>query len=330
MNDEFSFIRSLIAHRFVESERIEVDVGDDAAVVIPHSDRSLVMTCDTMVETVHFLRKTMSPADIGWKLLASNLSDLAAMGAVPTYALISVAVPPSWQAEEVEEIYHGIYDLAREWKVSLMGGDTVRIPEYLTLTLTLLGEVGRGEALLRSSAKPGDVVFVTGTVGDAAAGLHLLLHHPDQRFNYPALVQAHCRPNPQLHIGKWLVSTRFRPACDDISDGLAQEAWEIAEASQVCIVLDREKIPISEQLLQYAKAVGQDPFEWVWFGGEDYQLIGTVRKEYWAKLKETVKEKGFLLSMIGRVESGTPQVEVESEGIRMVLPKRGYNHFADR
>ncbi|WP_168188808.1 thiamine-phosphate kinase [Thermoflavimicrobium daqui] len=330
MNGEFSFIHSLLAHRQIQTNRIEVDVGDDAAVVVPHPNRSLVMTCDTMVETIHFLRETMQPFDIGWKLLASNLSDIAAMGGVPTYALVSVAVPPSWALAEIEEIYHGIYTLANQYQVTIMGGDTVKAPSDLTLTITLLGEIEHGQALLRSSAKPGDIVFVSGVLGDSAAGLHLLLNHPTKTEHFPKLVAAHCRPQPQIEIGRKLVETGFRLTCDDISDGLAQEAWEIARASQVAIVLDKDKIPLSHSMVQFAKKVQKDPYEWVWFGGEDYQLIGTVSQENWVKLKQMAKELGFCLTRIGHIETGEPTVKVNLGGTCMTLPQGGYNHFADR
>jgi thiamine-monophosphate kinase len=331
MNDEFAFIRYLLDGRLIHSDQIEVDVGDDAAVVIPTANQSLVMTCDTMVEEVHFLRNTMSPKEIGWKLLASNLSDLAAMGAKPTYALISISVPNTWQPVEIKEVYHGIHQLANEWKVTVMGGDTVKTSGPLTLTLTLLGEALPGQALRRSSAKSGDIVFVTGNLGDSAAGLHLLLQHPEKRETYSDLVQAHCRPEPQLRLGEWLMKSGYHPACDDISDGLANEAWEIAEASQVRLVLYEERFPLSTSLCQYAKEVKQDPIHWAWYGGEDYQLIGTICPQGWRQLIDVSETLGCQLTEIGRVESSDrPDVKVESKETYMTVPRLGYNHFDNR
>ena len=306
------------------------EIGDDAAVVSTTQGRSLVMTCDTMVDTIHFRRETMTPLDIGWKLLASNISDLAAMGAHPTYALLSVAIPSTWKMEEIKEIYQGIYLLTNHYGITIMGGDTVKTPETLTLTMTLLGEIAPGQALVRSQAKPGDIVFVTGMLGDSAAGLHLLTHHPEQAVDFPKLVQAHRRPIPSLALGQWLAGTGYRPACNDISDGLAQEAWEIAEASGVKIILDASQIPISEQAKKYATVARQDPLDWALFGGEDYQLLGTITRENWGKCKQMAYAKGFSLIAIGRVEEGSAEVELEKELQCVLLQKRGYNHFADR
>ncbi|MBA4495571.1 thiamine-phosphate kinase [Paenactinomyces guangxiensis] len=323
-------MRSLLKGRSAWSDRIEVDIGDDAAVVVPAPERSLVMTCDTMVETVHFLRQTMSCRDIGWKLLTSNLSDIAAMGGTPTFALLSIAVPFSWQTEEIQEIYRGLYQCADENRVTLVGGDTVSTPGPLTLSLTLLGEVSPGNALRRSSAKPGDVVFVTGTVGDSAAGLYLLLHHPQLKEDFPTLVKAHTRPAAQVSIGKWLAESGFNPACDDISDGIAGEAWEIAEASGVKLVIEQEKLPLTAACKEVAKMAEMDPYEWAWFGGEDYQLIGTIRPDGWQQLRQAALEENILITAIGRVEAGEPCVEKETAGKRMSLQQKGYNHFADR
>ncbi|SEN39684.1 thiamine-phosphate kinase [Lihuaxuella thermophila] len=330
MNDEFAFIRSMLAGRTRWSGRIEVDVGDDAAVVLPSSGRSLVMTCDTMVETVHFLRETMMGQDIGWKLMASNLSDIAAMGAVPTFALLSVAVPPGWPMSEIEEIYRGLYECADRYHVTLMGGDTVRTPGPLLLTLTLLGEGMPGKALRRSAAQPGDLIFVTGTLGNSAAGLSLLLHQPAMKSRFPALIQAHCRPVPQLEIGKWLAECGLHPACDDVSDGLAQEAWEIAEASRVRLVIEQEKLPLSDECVQFAREMNKNPYDWAWYGGEDYQLIGTIHPKGWEGLKRIAAELKVPVTVIGKVEAGEACVEAELQGKRIPLPRKGYNHFADR
>jgi thiamine-monophosphate kinase len=330
MKDEFAFIRALLTNRPVFGEQIEVDVGDDAAVARPRYGSSLVMTCDTMVETIHFLRKTMDPQDIGWKLLASNLSDLAAMGATPTYALCSLAIPPTWNHIEVQEIVQGMYLLAEKTRVTLIGGDTVRTPEALVLTLTLLGEVPQGKALLRTSARPGDLIFVTGTLGDSAAGLHLLLKKPTLVPDFPALIRAHQRPQPQLEIGQWLMRSGYQPACDDISDGLGQETWEIAEASGVSLVMDQDQIPLSADVRRLAQQEGIDPYHLAWSGGEDYQLLGTICPDGWEELNHFAQTKGFFVTKIGKVEAGEPCVIIEKNGKREMAPKSGYNHFINR
>jgi thiamine-monophosphate kinase len=283
-----------------------------------------------MAETVHFLRETMAPEEIGWKLLASNVSDVAAMGGQPVYALLTAAISPEWTEEELRQMYDGLYRCADKAGVTLIGGDTVRSPGGLILSLTMVGEVEQGKALTRSSARSGDVVFVTGTLGDSAAGLHLLLHHPEWRKRFPRLVAAHCLPEPQLAVGRWLAGSGFSPACDDISDGIAQEAWEIAEASGVILVLEEECIPVSDEVREYAELMGMDPMEWALCGGEDYQLIGTITQEGWKALKREAERSGWPITAIGRVKEGGPAVELISGSKRMPLPRNGYNHFANR
>jgi thiamine-monophosphate kinase len=327
VEDEFAFIRSLLRQRPVFGERIVVDVGDDAAVVRVPAGNSLVMTCDTMVESVHFLRQTMRPPDIGWKLLASNLSDLAAMGTTPTYALCSVAIPPTWTQSEIQAIFQGMYRLAEKKRVTLIGGDTVQAPDTLVLTCTLVGEVPDGKALLRSAAKPGDLIFVTGTLGDAAAGLYLLLEQPALIADFPALITAHQRPEPQLQIGDWLMRSGYQPACDDVSDGLGQESWEIAEASGVCLLIEQAKLPLSAAVSRLAAQSGMDAYEWAWSGGEDYQLLGTICAAGWEELRHFADRNGFLVTMIGKVEAGEIGVVIEKNGKREKADRSGYNHF---
>lgn len=332
VQDEFALIRSWLSRRPTPDRHIEVDIGDDAAVVQPLSGNSMVLTCDTMVETVHFRRDTLSFKEIGRKLLAVNASDINAMGGVPVYALISASVPDGWQEDELLQIYEGLYAYAEEIKVALIGGDTTRTDGPLTLTLTLTGEVEKGRALRRSAAKPGDILFVTGTLGDSAAGLDLLLKNRAASDGEKLLIEAHRRPDPPLQIGPWLSDSPFysRVSLNDISDGLAREAWEIAEASGVKIVIEEDKIPLSPALLSYAESSGQDPYQWVWSGGEDFQLLGTVPFQHWEAFEWEAKRRNWKIAAIGQVESGEPGVEKIVDKQRLKVEKSGYNHFANR
>lgn len=332
MQDEFSLIRSWLSKRPKPNRHIEVDVGDDAAVVHPLAGNSMVLTCDTMVETVHFKRETLSLQQIGRKLLAVNASDINAMGGIPVYALISVSAPAGWQEAELMQIYEGLYQYAEEIQVALIGGDTTSTPGPLTLSLTLAGEVEKGHALQRGTAKPGDLLFVTGTLGDSAAGLDVLMKTEPVTEWEKILVQAHQRPDPPLQIGSWLSSSPYyaQISLDDISDGLAQEAWEIAEASGVSIVIEEEKIPLSPAVLQYAEKTGQNPSVWAWNGGEDFQLLGTIPPAGWEALVWEAKRRNWRITCIGKVESGGPSVEKIVDDQRLKVDKAGYNHFANR
>ncbi|WP_124726480.1 thiamine-phosphate kinase [Staphylospora marina] len=329
MKNEFALIADLLKRRPVFGRDLEVDVGDDAAVIAPEPGRSLVLTTDSMAETVHFLRSTMEPEDIGWKLLASNVSDVAAMGGTPRHALVGVAVGDGWTSGELEKLYAGLYECAEAYKVTVVGGDTVRTPGPLVLHLTLTGDVPRGKALRRSLARPGDVVFVTGTPGDSAAGLDLLLHRPDWSGRYPRLVRAHRRPVPSVEIGRWLMKSGVDPALNDISDGVAREAREIAEASGVRLVLEPERFPLSRELADYAARTGQRPETWVLNGGEDYLLLGTISPAGWEAFREEAGRRNWFVTAIGRAEDGKPGVELEKNGRRTLLESGGYQHFSD-
>ncbi|MFC4075300.1 thiamine-phosphate kinase [Salinithrix halophila] len=330
MRDEFQLIRELLRHRPRPGNEVEVDVGDDAAVICPRSGMSLVVTCDTMMETVHFLPCTMAASDIGWKGMAANISDIAAMGGNPIGAVISLAAPEEWSDGQLAEVYRGLGEAAQRFGVSILGGDTVRSPKHLVLTITLLGEVEKGKALLRSSARPGDIVFVTGDLGSSAAGLHLLQREDAEEWQgcFSSLVQAHQRPIPRVDAGRLLLASGLVPACDDISDGLAQEASEIAEASGVRLVLEGERIPLAPDMRAYAWECGIDPLNWALSGGEDFQLLGTGSRDTWEALRERATACGIDLIPVGWVEAGTPGVDYVENGKRKPLTQKGYNHFA--
>ncbi|WP_035101214.1 thiamine-phosphate kinase [Aneurinibacillus terranovensis] len=368
--DEFELIGYLTAEEPLRADgppvqsRVVVGNGDDAAVVSGRDGYDWVVCCDTMVEGIHFKRRTMMPYDIGWKALASNISDIAAMGGIPLFYLVSLGVSAEWSEEELKEMYRGMADIAAQHQMALIGGDTVASPGQLTITVTALGEVEKGRKLLRSNARPGDLVFVTGTVGDSAAGLQLLLKseggaqgiaggtlansanpanatdpadsagHVD---GYYPLVVRHCRPEPQVKAGRLLADSGIRVALNDISDGLASEVWEMAEASQVKIVLEQSAIPLSGAIRSYAAECGQDMWPWVWYGGEDYQLVGCVPSEAKERLTLLFRDAGLPLYWIGRVGEKTGSVtefspvEVDDgHGKSSPLPKKGYNHFKGR
>jgi thiamine-monophosphate kinase len=331
--DEFSLIREWTSRSAgEEGDGLSVGLGDDAAVFAVSAGMEVVACCDAMIETVHFLRETMKPEDIGYKGMISNISDIAAMGGIPRFALVTIGVSPNWTAAECKAIYDGIYEAAKEYGVRLIGGDTVSTPDALHLSITLLGEVESGRALRRSSAKPGDIVFVTGPLGGSAAGLHLLLAHRETgggiEERWQSLARLHQRPTAQVEAGRLLLTSNLAGALNDISDGLASELWEIAEASGVSALIEREQIPLAEPVSQYAGLAGKDPLDWAFFGGEDYQLVGTVAEAAADSLAKQFAGRGLPFYPIGKIVAGTANVLVRAEdGTLRQLPKAGYNHF---
>jgi thiamine-monophosphate kinase len=329
-HDEFSRIRRWTSRSAgQEGNGLSVGIGDDAAVFAVSAGMEVVACCDAMIETVHFLRATMLPADIGYKGMVSNLSDIAAMGGIPRFALITIGVSPQWSAEECSQIYDGIYAAAEQFGVRIIGGDTVSTPDALHLSITVLGEVESGRALRRSSAKPGDLLFVTGPLGGSAAGLHLMLSHRDWMEQWPKLVQLHRRPFPRIREGRLLQAACRRPgALNDISDGLASELWEIAEASEAALVIDRQRIPMEAEAVRFAAQAGKEPLEWALYGGEDYELVGTMAPEDEERVKQLFQEQGCTCIVIGHVEEGEKAVWLLDGTDRKPLPKGGYNHFS--
>jgi thiamine-monophosphate kinase len=358
--DEFGLIRHLTARLGKSPAHVRVGIGDDAAVLAQRPGEDWLVTTDALVEGVHFLKSTMRPADIGFKALAVSISDIAAMGGEPRGAVLSLAIPKStWPLPDLEALYDGVAEACAEYGCPLVGGDVVSTSGPLVLTSTVFGAVPEGEALLRSSARPGDVVFVTGTVGASAAGLEYLLQTADggdevdqsrvpqgaqaDRLTLPRgsyggvglppdevalLVTAHRRPRPQVLAGRILREAGAH-ACDDISDGLASELNEIAEASSVRLRISAARIPILPAVNNFARRCGKDPLEYALYGGEDFQLVGTAPPLAFARALARCEGHGVRLTQIGRVEAGDGVVAELPDGRLDIIEPRGYNHFRD-
>jgi thiamine-monophosphate kinase len=336
--DEFELIRRWTSGR-QSAERLSAagvirGIGDDAAVVAGRAGQDWLLAMDTMVEEIHFLPETMEDADIGYKALASNVSDIAAMGGIPRHALVSVSVPPAWGPDRMQALYDGLYECAEAYGIAVIGGDTTRSPKSLVVSVALTGTVESGRAVGRNGAGPGVFVFVTGPLGLSSGGLYGMLPVPEERARRippppERLVRAHRRPRPSVKAGRLLAESGWATALNDVSDGLASEAWEIAEASGVRLLLFEEALPLSGELAAYASDCRIDPLKWMLYGGEDYVLLGTARREHEAALREAFRAEGLPLFVIGETEAGAPGADLLARnGRRRALGKRGYNHFA--
>jgi thiamine-monophosphate kinase len=340
--DEFGLIRLLTSGRAGPGSSadngVAVGIGDDAAVLNGRPGFQWVVSCDTMVQDVHFKPETMTYGAIGFKAMASNISDLAAMGAEPRFAVVALTIPRGTPEEHLKELYDGLYECAGRYGVAVVGGDTTGTPAGLTVTVTVLGEVEAGRALLRSAAHPGDTVFVTGPLGLSAGGLHALLQRGGSPYDLSDLPQetrrlaeAHQRPLPQVEAGRILLLSGLGRALNDISDGLASEAWELAEASGCRILLDEFRLPRTPGLDRYGAEAGVEPLDWMLFGGEDYQLVGTAAAADYPELARLFGERSLELHAVGQampLHNGGPGVELlRKDGSIVPLAKRGYNHF---
>jgi len=264
---------------------VQVGIGDDAAVVEPERNTLDVLTADTLIEGVHFERRFAPPGAIGHKALAVNLSDLAAMGAAPRAALLSLGLPPALPAADLDALIDGLLALAARFGTTLAGGNISRSPGPLIVDVMAVGSVRRRRLLVRSGARPGDAVFVSGWIGQAAAGLASCLARgaqagPGAARGVPEACEARfLRPEPRVRLGLLLGRGRVASACIDLSDGLAAGLADLAQASGVGIVVDAEAIPIDDETARWFASRGLDAVEAACAGGEDYELLFTVPPE---------------------------------------------------
>ncbi len=299
---------------------------DDAAVIPLPGGRDLVVTTDAMVADRHFL-STDPAALVARKLLRVNLSDLAAMGAEPSHVFLATAWPQDIAEDWIAGFADGLRKDLATFCVSMGGGDTVATPGPMTLSVTALGFVERGQALTRSGARPGETVYVSGTIGDGGLGLAVLQGRADGlTAEHGAFLAARYQvPEPRLALGRVLGG--LASACLDISDGLAQDAGHIAGASGVAVTLELDAVPLSGAA-QAAIAQGLWSREQAIAAGDDYELLFTLGPDQEADLRETAAAAGVPITPIGRVEAGPPGVTItDASGLPLVLSGSGFQHF---
>lgn len=328
---EFGLINLLNKDMIYSPGSVIAGIGDDAAVLQCPGDCWQLFATDMMVEGVHFRLDWSSYFDVGYKALAVNISDIAAMGGRPSHAVVSIAIPGHTRVEDVAELYRGLKELASKHKVNLVGGDTVKSPGPLVVNIALLGEVARGRAVLRSGAQAGDILYTTGSLGIAAAGLYLL----SQRGSCPPgirekVLQAHLRPEPRVAAGVLLGSLEGVSALDDNSDGLAAELREICSASRVgCLVWEKD-LPVLPEVRQLASQAGKSILDWIMNGGEDYELLFTLRPDRRDIVEEALQKAGIPFTAIGVIVPEEAGLVVERcDGTKDSIEMQGYNHFAE-
>jgi thiamine-monophosphate kinase len=304
-------------------------IGDDCAAIALSGADYLLWTVDTLVEGVHFDLAYTSLTQLGWKSLVVNLSDIAAMGGVPRHALLSLGWPPNRDRRLALAFAEGLAQAAREYGVAIIGGDTVASPHGLVITVTLTGSVPASQMLRRSGAKAGDLIFVSGPLGEAATGLEILRQGlalaPDLK---EPLVEAHLLPRPQLQAGRLLAQEGLATALIDTSDGVATDLYHICQASEVGALLPAASVPISPRVQTAATYLGRDPLTLALTGGEDYLLLFTTPPQAAARLAQTFAKAGLLAPLpLGRIVPGD-RVILETSAGEMDISGQGYDHFA--
>jgi thiamine-monophosphate kinase len=327
---EFGLISRISGGAGNRTGAVVLGIGDDTAALRVTPGRLLLATCDVQVERVHFLRDAASPSQIGHKSLAVNISDIASMGGIPRFALISLGLPKDTPVAFVDGLYEGIYALAREHSVDIVGGNMSGSPDAIFIDITVLGEIEPEAILRRDSARPGQHIVVTGHPGDSAGGLALLL---DRELRCPTgaterLLAAHRTPSPRVAAGRAIAGTGAASAMIDISDGLAADLGHIAEASGIGVELWADALPISDDLRALAAAAGRDPLEYSLFGGEDYDLLTVVSPGAQDTVLAAIRQTGLDATVIG--ETTTPDrglTLLQPDGTTRSLAAGGYKHF---
>ena len=304
-----------------------VGIGDDAAAFEVPAGRAVVTTCDSQVEGVHFRRDRIQPEDVGWRAVAVNLSDLAAMGAEPNFIIVSLALPADLEVSWIRSVYAGIAEINREFAISTIGGNISGTVGPIVIDVTAFGSCEPSELTLRSGARAGDCVVVTGAPGWSALGL-ALSDSPDagRIFERDQFLSAHHRPKPRCKEGRIAADTGLVHAMIDVSDGVLADLGHVCEQSQLGAEIDVDALPMNERFVDVALRLGLDPVELVLGGGEDYELLMAVPPSNMERLAAGFKQSK--LAPLYRIGEFT-----EAPGVR--IPKRpdwprgagGFTHF---
>jgi thiamine-monophosphate kinase len=337
---EFDLIRALQRRHGHRTASVIQGIGDDAAVITSWAGQWTILTTDILTEGVHFDLRTATMADIGFRTAAANLSDIAAMGGTPQYLLVALAIPSTGTRHQVLQLYQGMMAACRPHQVGLIGGDTSASSGGWFLSVTLIGMVPPRKALLRSGARIGDLLYVTGTIGDSLAGLRLLneppppakRHHPNTAALSPRhrqfLIGRHLRPTARVAEGQWFSTRRFATSAIDISDGLSGDLRHICEESHVGADLDLGALPISPACRAFAASRELDPVDLALTGGEDYELLFTVSPRQRLRLERTALKRRFSLTCIGKIHPLRFGIQaVTRDGRRHRLANTSYKHF---
>lgn len=334
---EFELIRRLrSATRIPHAVRsaILAGIGDDAAALKTRPGLVLLATTDLLAERVHFDLACTTYRQLGYKAAMANLSDIAAMGGIPRFVLIALALTPRQSRRDVEALYTGVQAACREAEAAVVGGDTSASRTDLFISLVVLGEAAPAEVLRRSTARAGDRLYVTGTLGDAQAGLEILLAQKESRQGRGTsargaayLIGRHLRPTARLREARRLAEGRLASAAIDLSDGLAGDVRHICEESKVGCLIDARQLPLSSPLLAHARAGRRDPIKYALGGGEDYELLFTVPPAKVPHVERLIRRRLLRATPIGSITPARRGLRIiGADGSVRPLTAKGYEH----
>jgi len=325
---EFGFIEKIARLVGAPQAPVVVGIGDDAAVLKLTGDGYLLLTTDVLVEDVHFRRQWLSPEQIGTRAAGMALSDIAAMGGRPIAAFVSVGLPPTLEVEPAEELMAGLSRTATQYGAVLAGGDTTASSQGIFVDVVILGTTH--QPWLRNGAQPGDILMVTGSLGEAGAALALLQagQVTDASALPEALAKRFANPTPRLAVAEALAARNMVKAAIDISDGLVQDAGHLSQRSGVSITIESARVPISPICCQTAQQLAQDPVQWALTSGEEYELLLAISPEMAEQASQVVTANGEIaLTEIGYVTEGERVVVLDESGKPMDVTLGGWDHF---
>jgi thiamine-monophosphate kinase len=324
-------IRSLVGKEGATSPGVTLGIGDDSAAFLPREGYELLVTCDSMVEGRHYLPEHISPFDLGRRAMAANISDIGAMGGRPLYGLISLGLKSDTELTYVEEMYRGFMAELNPLGVCIIGGNLSASGNGLFTDITLIGEVEMGKGVQRSTAKPGDVILVTGYPGESGAGLRILMlasSKPELRAH--PLVKAHLGPSHRAREGAAVGRTGYATAMIDTSDGFLGDLGHICEESGVGALLFEGKFPLSENLKSAAKILDEDSLELFMAESDDYELIITCSRNHVAQIRSAIASSfSGPVSDVGRVAEREKGISlVQTDGSEKQIRPAGWDHFS--
>jgi thiamine-monophosphate kinase len=300
-----------------------VGIGDDCAVIPQSKSKSILISTDLLIENIHFLRTRISPQDLGYKSIAVNLSDIAAMGGAPKYVFISMAMPANTNYIWLNKYLHAVKSILEKYNVLLLGGDTTGSKHELMISVTVVGEAHPKKIKYRSDAKLGDIICVTRNLGDSAAGLFCIKHN----IKAKTLINRHYRPIPEIEAGLFLAEQSEVHAMIDVSDGINSDLRRIMGSSHCGAVIDLNALPISLELIKLAQQQKFSACEMAAMGGEDYCLLATVASSAFDAIATKFKNKfNRPLIPIGRITDGD-SLKYFSQGKSISLKMKGFSHF---
>jgi len=325
---EFGFINR-IAPPFLQDLPEDVaGIGDDCAVIPWRENESLLITTDMLIENIHFIRKKISPFDLGYKSLAVNLSDIAAMGGTPESAFLSLGIPDNIDIEWLDEFYAGLNELAKQEQVYLLGGDTTKSPAHLVINITVTGKAESQFIKYRSTAKRGDIICTTGLTGDSGGGLKSLIEDKPLNDEVIYLIRQHNRPRAHISEGVWLSRQAGVNAMMDISDGIDSDLRRIMERSHCGAEINIDNLPISQQLRTASDRFNWNADEIAITGGEDYCLLVTVNPEQYNIISKKFEEDfNRKLQGIGFITNDETELRYFKNGKLIVIQGHGFDHF---